>query len=171
MLNRPSKEEYGTYYDRYISLVPEGDVAELLKSQYIEIEDLLASLPEERGSFRYAPGKWSLKEVVGHMADTERVMAYRLLRIARGDQTPLPGFDQDVFVKGASFDSFSLKDLLEDYSAVRRSTLTLLRGVTEEVSLRAGTVGDNPATARSLAYIIAGHEIHHLKVIRERYLG
>ncbi|EJW15848.1 DinB family protein [Paenibacillus alvei] len=119
---------------------------------------------------RYAPGKWSIKEVLGHIADTERVMAYRLLRIARGDQTPLPGFDENQFMNGSAFDSMPMSELLEDYQAVRHATLTLLRGLTDEAALRTGTTNNMTISARALAYTIAGNELHHLRVLKMRWL-
>ncbi|AJY75406.1 DinB family protein [Paenibacillus beijingensis] len=170
MLKRPSSEEYNPYFTGYISLVPEGNVTEHIASQLQVTTDLLSSLTDNEAVYRYAPEKWSLKEVIGHVTDTERVMSYRLLRISRGDTTPLPGFDQDELMKGAQYHEWSVSDLLQDYAAVRRATLTLLRGIPEEAWLRTGTVSDRNCSARALAYIIAGHELHHLNVIREKYL-
>jgi len=167
---RPSQEEYGAYYHQYVRLVPDGNIRDILAELLDHTSAYLSDIPEAQGNFRYAPGKWSLKEVIGHISDNERIMGYRLLRIARGDQTPLAGYDQDEFMKGVNFDSSSLADLIDDYIAVRRATLTLLRGLSEEAWTRSGSANNNVLSARSLAYIIAGHEIHHLNVVKERYL-
>jgi uncharacterized damage-inducible protein DinB len=131
--------------------------------------ELLASLSESQGAFRYAEGKWTLKEVVGHITDGERIMTYRLLRFARGDQTSLPGYDQEVFMP--PFGSWTTAQLAEDYRAVRQSTITLLRGLPAEAWSRKGTANNVSITARALAYVIAGHELHHMGVIRNRYLS
>lgn len=170
MTNRPSTEEYFPYHEQYISLVAEGDVTELLTEQLASTTELLSDIPEARANYRYAEGKWTLKEVIGHISDNERVMAYRLLRAARGDKTPLAGYDQDEFMAAASFQDWSLTQIIEDYISVRKSTLTLLRGLTDEAWLRIGISNGGSVSARAIAYIIAGHELHHLKIIHERYL-
>ncbi|GAV12925.1 DinB family protein [Paenibacillus sp. chi10] len=171
MLTQPLAAEYGEAFANYIGLVPEGDLREMLADQLELTTELFVNLSEEQGDYRYAPGKWSIKEVLGHIADTERVMAYRLLRIARGDQTPLPGFDENLLMSGAAFASMPMSELIEDYRAVRQSTLTLLRGLTDEAVLRIGTSNNMTISACALAYMIAGHELHHLNVLKERYLG
>ncbi|OBY77621.1 hypothetical protein BBG47_20875 [Paenibacillus sp. KS1] len=171
MLTQPLPSEYGEAFANYISQVPAGDLQEMLAEQLEQMTKLISNLSKEQGEYRYAPGKWSIKEVLGHIADTERVMAYRLLRIARGDQTPLPGFDEGLFMSGSTFDSMPMSELLEDYQAVRHATLTLLRGLTDEAALRTGTTNNMTISARALAYTIAGHELHHLHVLKERYLG
>lgn len=170
MLTQPLKAEYGETFANYINLVPAGDLQEMLAEQLEHTTELFENLSKEQGDYRYAPGKWSIKEVIGHIADTERVMAYRLLRIARGDQTPLPGFDENLFMSGSTFDSMPLSELIEDYRAVRQATLTLLRGLTDEAVQRIGTSNNATISARALAYMIAGHELHHLNVLKERYL-
>ncbi|UUZ83597.1 DinB family protein [Paenibacillus sp. P26] len=167
---RPAHDEYSSYFAQYVELVPEGDIRELLARQLDDTSARLSAVSETQADYRYAPDKWSLKELLGHMTDTERVMSYRSLRVARGDKTSLPGFDQDEFVRGASFQSAPWSDRLEEYAAVRRSTLLLLRGLSEEAWLRRGLVKDSEMSARALAYIIAGHERHHLNVIVEKYL-
>lgn len=171
MLTQPLEAEYGEAFANYIRLVPAGDLQEMLAEQLAQTTKLISDLSKEQGEYRYAPGKWSIKEVLGHIADTERVMAYRLLRIARGDQTPLPGFDENQFMNGSAFDSMQMSELLEDYQAVRHATLTLLRGLTDEAALRTGYTNNMTISARALAYTIAGHELHHLRVLKERYLG
>ncbi|WP_308637979.1 DinB family protein [Paenibacillus silvisoli] len=171
MLNRPSADEYGAHFGTYIALAPDGDLQQHLLTARSQTAELFTSLTEEQAAYRYAEGKWSVKEVLGHIADTERVMSYRLLRIARGDQTPLPGFDENTFVAGASFDDRTVAELVEDYEAVRGATLSLLRGLSPGAFLRKGTASNTGITARALAYVIAGHELHHLNVVRERYLN
>jgi hypothetical protein len=168
MNQRPSEEEYAGDSGEYIRLVPEGNIIDILLAQEKQMTELLASLSESQGAYRYAEGKWTLKEVVGHIADGERVMTYRLLQFARGDQTPLPGFDQEFFMP--PFGSWTIAQSAEDYRAVRQSTITLLRGLPAEAWSRKGTANDVSITARALAYGIAGHELHHMGVIRNRYL-
>lgn len=168
MNQRPSEEEYSGDSGDYIRLVPEGNIIDILLAQEKQMTELLASLSESQGAYRYAEGKWTLKEVVGHIADGERVMTYRLLRFARGDETPLPGFDQELFMP--PFGSWTIAQSAEDYRAVRQSTITLLRGLPAEAWSRKGTANDVSITARALAYGIAGHELHHMGVIRNRYL-
>jgi hypothetical protein len=127
-------------------------------------------IPEERSLYRYAPGKWSLREVLGHIVDTERILAYRALRIARGDQTPLPGFDQDAFIATAHFDRCSMSELLGAYTIVRQSTLLLLSSLSDKDWGRLGTASGNPLSVRAAAWMMAGHELHHLAVVQNLYL-
>lgn len=170
MTHRPLPEEYSAYEEQYVSKVPEGEIGDLLAGKLDEVSEWISELPEELGDYRYAPGKWTLKELLGHMIDTERIMSYRLLRIARGDKTPLPGFNQDLFVNQAAVVPRSFFEISRDYAAVRTATLTLLGGLSEEAWDRSGTASDHTLTVRALAYIIAGHELHHLGFIREHYL-
>ncbi|MCQ6561266.1 DinB family protein [Paenibacillus mendelii] len=171
MSNRPSAEEYDTSFERYVELVPEGNIQDLLIQSLQNTIAVFTTVTEDRANYRYAPGKWSLKEVLGHITDNERIMSYRLLRIARGDKTPLAGYDQDILMSGASFDTCSLSDLLEEYTVVRRATLTLLRGLSEEAWSRSGVVNGSESSAAAWAYIIAGHELHHMNVIHDKYLN
>ncbi|GGF76504.1 hypothetical protein GCM10010912_21990 [Paenibacillus albidus] len=142
----------------------------LLEQQSQQVLAMFGGLSEEKGDYRYAPGKWSIKEVLGHLIDTERIMSYRLLRIARGDKTPLAGFEEGDYVAAAGFGRFTLQELLGQYKAVRESTLALVASLPEEVSTLAGTANGNPISARAQAAILIGHELHHLNIIRERYL-
>jgi len=167
---RPQPGEHAPYFSRYIDLVPEEDVVGMLEAQGREIAALLAPLGEEKASFRYAPEKWSVKQVIGHVTDAERIFAYRLLSIARGETQPLPGFEENDYMRGANFDDRSFVDLLDDFDATRRATLTLMRGLAGEAWMRVGTANDTRASARAVAYMIAGHARHHLGVLRERYL-
>ena len=167
---RPEPNEYASYYERYVSKVPDADLLETLERQCAETLALLRALPEERGAHRYEPGKWSIKQLVGHLSDGERLFSYRALSIARGDRAPLPGMEQDEWMAGVDFDARTLADLADEFEAVRASTLHLLRHLSPEAWARRGTASDNEVTVRALAYIIAGHEAHHVGVLRERYL-
>lgn len=170
ILSRPATTEFSTYYSRYIDRVPDGDVLGTLEAQQRETGALLRSIPESRADHRYAPGKWSIREVLGHIADTERIFAYRALRMARGDTTPLPAFDENAYVENADFGSRPLAALADDVRIVRAATLSLLRPLSDEELGRIGTASDCPISARALAWIIAGHELHHVAILRERYL-
>jgi hypothetical protein len=169
-VGKPEETEYLPYYASYISLVQDGDIRATLGNQLPETLTLLQSIPEERAGFRYAPGKWSIKELVGHIIDGERVFAYRALRFARNDQTPVPGFEQDDYIREASFDACALADLAAEFSSVRQSSLFLFKHLSEEAWTRRGTANDSEVSVRALAYIIAGHELHHREVLRSKYL-
>jgi hypothetical protein len=169
-MHKPNATEYGTHLSEYVQLVQEGKLFNMLKEQIEELQLLLAAADEELGNFRYAPDKWSLKEVIGHMSDTERIMSYRALRIARGDSTPLPGFEEKLFVQGANFEQRTIKQLLAEMRTIREATLYLIDGFTEEAWQRSGNVSNHLITVRALVYVIAGHWQHHRNVIEERYL-
>lgn len=168
---RPQADEYAPYYDRYISLVGEDDILAALEQQRRDMVLLLSCRTEQEGNFSYAPGKWSLKQLVGHVCDSERIFAYRALRIARADQTPLAGFEQDDYVSNGPFATCSMPDVIEDFIAVRRATISLLRGLEEVVWLRHGVANKNEVSVRALAYIIAGHELHHRQILEEKYFA
>lgn len=165
---RPLPGEFNPYYDKYVSLVPSGNVVGLLEQQPPETVALFKSL-SAKADFRYAPGKWSVKEMLGHLNDTERIMSYRALRIARGDKTPLAGFEQDDYIRDGNFGQRTLADLLDEFLAVRQATVALFRHVDAESGARTGVANNSPASVRALAYIIAGHELHHRKVLQEKY--
>ena len=170
---RPQPGEYAPYHERYISLVPGNDVLAALtalEDQRRQMVLLLSGRTEADGDLRYAPEKWSLKEVLGHINDTERIMSYRALRISRGDATPIEGFEQDDYVRNAPFARRTLADLIEDYIAVRRATISLFRNLDEPAWTRRGVANKNEISVRALAYIIAGHELHHRRIIEEKYL-
>ncbi|MBS1913902.1 MAG: DinB family protein [Bacteroidetes bacterium] len=170
-LQRPAPDEYAPYYERYISQVAPGtDILDLLAAQSAETAALLEGIEETHGNRRYAPGKWSIKEVVGHVIDSERVFAYRLLRFSRNDATALEGFDQDRYVASADFDSAALEALKAEFADVRRSTIALLHHLQPEAWVRSGVANGNRMSVRALAYVIAGHERHHMAILRERYL-
>ncbi|WP_019636182.1 DinB family protein [Paenibacillus fonticola] len=170
IVSKPGPGEYPDYFEGYIHKVPDGQLLSLLEFQPEEAMLKLGTLSEENGNYKYADGKWSLKEVLGHINDTERIMSYRLLRIGRGDCTPLSGFDEELFVRHGHFDRLSIVQLLKDFAAVRNSTLSLVRQLDEEDWQRIGNANGGPVSARALVFIIAGHAIHHFKIIRERYL-
>lgn len=166
---RPEPGEYAPYYERYISLVPGNDLLATLEAQRRQMLLLLSGRDEADGDFRYAPGKWSAKEVLGHVCDTERIFAYRALRISRGDRTPIEGFEQDDYVRNGPFAKIPLPEVIEDYIAVRRATLTLLRNLDEQAWLRRGIANKNEVSVRAIAYITAGHELHHRRILEEKY--
>ena len=169
-IDRPGAGEYDPYFDRYISLVPDGDIVRHLEEQIGRTIKLLEQVPAQRGSWRYGPGKWTLTEVVGHLVDTERVFGYRALRFSRNDRTPLPGFEQDDFVEHGAFDSRTLSSVTAEFAAVRAATVAMLKGLTPEQLLRRGVANDVEMSVRAVPYILAGHELHHLGIIHERYL-
>jgi hypothetical protein len=166
---RPQPGEYAPYYDRYISLIRGEDILGTLDQQRREMMMLLSCRDDDEGDFRYAPDKWSAKEVLGHICDTERVFAYRALRISRADATPLEGFEQDDYVRNGPFAQRPLADGVEDFIAVRRATLSLLRNLDEAAWVRRGIANKNEVTVRALAYIVAGHELHHRRILEEKY--
>jgi len=169
-LARPATDEYAPYYARYIQAVPDGEILMLLRDQLAETEALLREFRGDRGDHRYAPDKWSVKEVVGHVADTERIFAYRALRFARGDRTSLPGYEQDDFVRGGNFAARALPEIAGELRSVRMASITLFAGLSEEALVRRGPANNVEFSVRALAWIIAGHERHHAKILRERYL-
>jgi uncharacterized damage-inducible protein DinB len=168
---RPEPGEYAPYYDRYISLVSGNDILTTLESQRRQMLLLLSGRDEADGDFRYAPEKWSAKEVLGHVCDTERIFAYRALRISRGDRTPLAGFEQDDYVRNGPFAQRPLAEIIEDYIAVRRATITLLRNLDEQAWQRRGVANNNEVTVRAIAYTMAGHELHHRRILEEKYFA
>jgi len=168
---RPQPDEYAQYYARYISLVEGEDILSTLDQQRRQTMMLLSGRDEQGGDFRYAPEKWSAKEVLGHICDTERVFAYRALRISRADTTPLEGFEQDDYVRNGPFANRPLADLVEDFIAVRRATLSLLRNLDEAAWMRRVIANKNEVSVRGIAYIIAGHELHHRRILEEKYFA
>jgi hypothetical protein len=170
-LHRPEPQEYAPYYDRYISLVAGDDLIATLEQQRRDTMLLLSGRSDQDGDYRYAPDKWSAKEVLGHVCDSERIFAYRALRIARHDQTPMEGFEQDDYVRNGPFARRPLADLVEDFIAVRRASLSLFRNLDEEAWTRRGIANKNEISVRALAYIIAGHELHHRRILQEKYFA
>jgi len=166
---RPAASEFAEYYQRYVSQVPDGDLLSDLEKQGRETVKLLRGIDEKRSQHRYAEGKWTIREVAGHLIDTERVFAYRALSFARGDQTALPSFDENEWARTSNAGRRALPELIAEFELVRAATLAMFRGFTDVEFGRKGVASNNPITVRALAYIVAGHERHHVKVLRERY--
>ncbi|HKX26372.1 MAG TPA: DinB family protein [Blastocatellia bacterium] len=169
-MHRPEPAEYVQYYGKYVSLVPGDNIVNLLGQQIEETMAFLRSLDEAQGDLRYAPGKWNVKEVIGHMIDVERIFAYRALRIARDDRTPLAGFEENDYIANSNFKAYPVADITDEFETVRRATLYLFKRLDPEAWLRRGIANENEISVRALAYIIAGHELHHREIIRSRYL-
>jgi hypothetical protein len=169
LLARPEADEYAAFYAGYVARVPEGDILDVLARQSAETLGLLSGLTPERAAYRYAPDKWSVAEVVGHLCDAERVFSYRALCFARGDQTPLPGFDEAAYTPEGGFDRRAFPSLLAELGVVRQATVMLFGGLDEAAGRRRGVANDNPMSTRAAAYVIAGHELHHVNVLRTRY--
>jgi hypothetical protein len=167
---RPESNEYLSYYDRYVTLVPEGDILATLAKQMEGTLQLLRGIDEVKAAQRYAPGKWSIKELVGHLIDTERIFSYRALRFARNDTSPLTGFEQDDYVRAANFDDRALAQLTDEFEYVRLSTIKLFESLSAEAWNRRGPANGDEVSVRALAFIIAGHELHHMNVLKTRYL-
>lgn len=170
-IEKPSPGEYALYASAYVELTPDdGPILIYLQRNAEILANLYRSLPEERLLYRYAPGKWTMKEVLNHLIDDERIFAYRALRIARADSTDLPGFDQDLYARTSDANGRDIETMLDEYAQVRRSTIALFESFTDEMLLRRGTADGRPVTVRGLIYHLAGHEQRHLNIIRERYL-
>ena len=170
MIPRPDPSEHAPFYARYVEGVPDGDLLHTLRAQMDEVRALAGGLSEAQALHRYAEGKWSVKEVLAHVADAERVMAYRALRIARGDATPMPGFDENAWVAAAGTDRRSLAEIVDEMGHVRQASIALLAPLGDDELARTGTANGATVSVRALAWIIAGHERHHLRLLRERYL-
>ena len=168
-LQRPATDEYASSFQAYVDRVPDGDVLEHLARQGAATRSLFAAVGEDKGRFRYADGKWSVKRVLQHVADGERLFCYRALCIARGETTSLPGFDENLYAANDGTDGRLLTDILAEFVSVRAATLTLFRGFDAAAWVRRGLANGNPVSVRSLPWITAGHELHHLAVLRERY--
>ncbi|HEU4641205.1 MAG TPA: DinB family protein [Gemmatimonadaceae bacterium] len=169
VIQRPAASEYAPYYESYVSVVPAGDLLSMLARQVEETAALLEGLSDEEAGYRYQPGKWSIKEVVGHITDAERIFVYRALCAARGERVELPAFAEDDYVAAARFDRRALRDLVAELRAVRAATVAFFAGLSEEDLARTHVANHRPYTVRALAYIIAGHERHHARLLRERY--
>jgi len=170
MNHRPNQDEYAAYYHNYITLVPDADLLQNLRHIHHETQELIWNLPEEKGNYRYAEGKWTIKEVLIHLIDTEQIMAYRALCIARKDETSLPGFDQNDYVEAVDVSGRSLKSLAEEYAVTRDMSHVMFKHFDKETFERVGIANGNKMSVRALAHIIIGHEIHHLSVLKEKYL-
>ena len=169
-MNRPETTEFAPYYNTYISLIDGNNVMPVLESQSAALNAIISSLPEEKGTFAYGEGKWTIKEVLSHLLDGERIFAYRILRISRGDETPIEGFEQDGYIETSNANNRSFAQLLEEFDLQRRSNLLLLNNLSDEGSKRMGTASGVPVSVRALTYIMAGHVTHHLSILNDRYL-
>lgn len=170
MNRRPAEDEYATYYHEYVSRVPDGDLLETLDSEMHRVVELLDPLDDEGARFRYADGKWSVKEVLGHVIDGERLFAFRALAFGRGDGEAFPSFDEQLYVRSGRFDERDLDGLLEEFRLVRLSTIALFRSFEADVWDRRGTASGCEFTTRAKAWLLAGHQAHHTDVLAERYL-
>lgn len=168
-MNRPKPDEYAEWYKNYIDAV-DDDVIDELETQASAFPEFIRSIPPEKADFAYADGKWTVKELLGHVVDTERVMAYRALRFARNDKTPIPGFDENEYVANAHFADRSLDDLAEEFYLLRRANLYFFRSLTDAEINRTGTANNKPMSVRALLFVIAGHLSHHRRILAERYL-
>jgi hypothetical protein len=166
---RPDATEYAPFYANYVAAVPEADVVSALRESGTEIGAALSAIPESRGGHRYADGKWSIRELVVNVIDAERIFTYRALRIARGDATPLPGFDENRYVAAAGSDARAMADLLAELLAVRAGTTALFTSLPDAAWRRVGVASEREISVRALAYVAAGHVAHHLRILRERY--
>lgn len=169
MINRPQPDEYPPFASVYVGHVETTNVLELLTESRDSTYQLFSNMSEEKAMYAYAPGKWTLKQVLGHMIDTERTFAYRAFCFSRNN-VELPGFDQDIYVNNTDFNSRTIQSLADEYKVTRESTMFLYRSFSEEQLLRRGIASNSPVTVRGLVYMTAGHELYHLKLIRERYL-
>jgi uncharacterized damage-inducible protein DinB len=167
---RPQQGDYALHYEKYVALVPGGDFLEILQEQRRALISLLSPLTEQQAEFRYAADKWSIKEVLGHINDTERIFAYRLLRIGRGDPTPLAGFEQDDYIQTGNFSARKISDLVAEFSTIRDSTIFLVRQFDDAAWLRRGNASGKEVSVLALAFVIAGHELHHRRLLEQRYL-
>ena len=169
-MTAPDRSEYAEYYFTYINQVPAGDIKKILETQGDEYIALLSGIPEARSLDRYEPGKWSIREVAAHVNDAERVFTYRALWFARGYDSPLPSFDQDIAIATCAADARTLASHIEEFRAIREATLALFHNLPDEAWTRTGVASGNPVSVRALAFIVAGHSAHHARILRERYL-
>lgn len=168
---RPEKNEYFEYYERYVSLVDESDIVAVLENQLTELREIFQKISEEQSLLSYAEGKWTIKELIGHLTDGERIFAYRALRISRADATPMEGFEQDGYIENSNFNRTPLAELTDELLLTREANLLLFKNLTGEAWRRRGTASGSEVTVRALAYIMAGHIRHHINILNERYLA
>jgi hypothetical protein len=168
-MQRPNENEYDPYYGRYIGLVGKEDIIEILDKQKAGIADAFGGFGEDKGTYRYAEGKWSVKEMLSHIIDGERMFGYRIFRIARGDKTPIEGFEQDGYIENSHANERSFSEMIEEFSNLRSANVHLLRNLGATDWIRTGTANDREISVRALAYVMAGHISHHLNILNERY--
>jgi len=169
MQKRPEESEYDPYYQKYVALVPETEIIALLEVQSDQLRSLIEGVPEERGTFAYDDGKWTIKEVLSHLIDGERIFSYRALRIARGDKTPIEGFEQEGYIENSHANQRSFSDLLDEFTQIRRANLAFFENLDPADWIRTGTANNVEISVRSLAWIMAGHIRHHLNILTSRY--
>jgi hypothetical protein len=168
-MQRPTETEYAPYFGRYVALVPEDDILAVLRAQVEEMRRLLAPVSAEKEAYRYAEGKWSIRQVLGHLVDGERIFGYRAFCFSRGEQAPLPSFDEKQYVAAARSDAIPLRELVEELAVVRQANLAFLRRLDAREWAQVGTSSGKPLSVRALAWVMAGHPRHHLQILRERY--
>jgi hypothetical protein len=169
-ITKPDSSEYFEYFQTYISKVPKNDVVAALAESGKQFSSFLKAIPEDKADYKYEPGKWCIKEVVNHVSDAERVFVYRALTFSRNDKAVLPGFDEELWVPESNAANRSFDSLIKEYENVRSATLSFYEGLTEEMSKRKGNANNHEISVRALGFIIAGHEMHHMRIIKERYL-
>jgi hypothetical protein len=167
----PDASEYAPYYHRYVSLVPQGQCVSMMHAQVGQMDALMSAVTDAQGQHAYAPGKWTLKEVIGHIADTERVFGYRALHIARGDANPLPSFEQETWAPHGAFNAQSVASVLAQWKTARLSNLAVVEGLPADALSRRGTVSGNPATVRALVHMLPGHVAYHIAHMQQHYLA
>lgn len=170
-MKRPESNEYAEFYAGYVSLVEETDISAALQNQIADINNLFVEISEEKGDFAYAENKWTIRELLGHIIDGERVFSYRALRFSRGDKTPLAGFEENFYVANSNFKARTLADLLKEFSLLRRSNVLMLEDLDESAWSQTGIASDAEISVRALAYIMVGHVRHHLNILKTRYLA
>lgn len=170
-MDRPTREEYPEYYNQYLNLVKEGDIIEILEEQSLYIQKFISSIPEDKGDSTYGFGKWTIKEVFGHLIDSERILTYRALRIARKDKQPLPGYEQDDYIKNAKYYRRTMKEIADEMLLLRAANLKLFQSFDSEDMIQRGIANDQEVTVRALLYILAGHELYHINFIKDNYLN
>ncbi len=170
-MNRPEEGEFAEYYNTYVSKIEGNAVMPILAGQPAELRSVISPLPEEKGTHAYDEAKWTIKEVLSHLIDGERIFSYRILRISRGDETPIEGFEQDGYIENSNANNRSFAELLEEFELQRKSNLLLLKNIDDDASRRIGNASGYPVSVRALTYISAGHVKHHLGILQERYLA
>lgn len=168
---RPTENDYAPYYKDYVNYIEGDNIIKILRDQLSRTVKLVKSIPEEKGNYAYAKGKWSIKEVLGHITDSERIFAYRALCIARGEKKSLPGFEQDDYVRGGNFNNRTLMSLIDEFIQLRKSNIILFNSFTEDMLNKRGLANNNEVTVRAILFITAGHEVHHINILKEKYLG
>ena len=169
-MNRPDTNEYDPYYDTYVSLIEGDNAVPTLDTQPANLRALFSGVPEDKGIFAYAEGKWTTKEVLSHLIDAERMFAYRMLRISRGDKTPIEGFEQDGYIENSNANNRTFAELLDEFDLQRQSNMLFINNLSDQAASRVGTANEKSISVRGLVYIMAGHVRHHLRILNERYL-